>query len=211
MAQSPQDTPVPRSVRALRLVALLGLCIALQGQLGSALLAQASSASFSNGQAVVLVLGQPTFTTSTISIANQLDRPFALTVDATTGKVFVADSTNNRVLRFSSVVALTNGASAEAVLGQPDLASMAAATSQSGMFFPGSVTVDGSGTLWVADTNNNRVLRFAAASSKPSGANADGVLGQADFRSTMQVTSQSGMTNPAGVAVDASGTLWVAD
>ena len=41
-----------------------------------------------------------------------------MTVDPTTGKVFVADQTNNRVLRFASALVLANGAPAEAVLGQ---------------------------------------------------------------------------------------------
>ncbi len=68
-----------------------------------------------------LVLGQPGFTSSAAATTQTgMKSPAAVTVDPTTGKVFVADARNHRVLRFASAVALANGAPAEAVLGQAD-------------------------------------------------------------------------------------------
>ena len=55
------------------------------------------------------------------------------------------------------------------------------------------------------------MLRFEAAASKPNGADADGVLGQADFVSNAIATTQSGMLAPASVYVDPEGRLWVAE
>jgi sugar lactone lactonase YvrE len=166
----------------------------------------------SNGQAAALVLGQPNFTSrEAVTTQNGMHEPEGVAVDPTTHKVFVADSSNNRVLRFASLYALTNGALAEAVLGQPNFTSAAAATTRNGMVDPVGVFVDASGRLWVADTSNNRVLRFDNASTIPSGANANGVLGQLNFTSNGYTTTQAGMDYPVGVFVDAGGRLWVAD
>jgi DNA-binding beta-propeller fold protein YncE len=179
------------------------------------LLVNSASALFlpSNDQAATLVLGQSDFTSSAPSLSqNGLDQPFDMAVDPTTGKVFVSDRGNGRVLRFDNVAALTNGAAAEAVLGKPDFATNGAFdASQSNLSLPAGLAVDASGRLWVADFFFNRVLRFDNAAAKANGAAADGVLGQPDFTSTSCQVSQSGMCSPYDLALDASGRLWVAD
>ncbi len=180
----------------------------------SLLLVSPASALFlpSNGQAATLVLGQPDFVSSTAaSTPSGFSGPRGVAVDPTSGKVFVADTKNNRVLRFASVSSLSNGAAAEAVLGQPDFNSTDGRTGPDGMSWPAGIAVDASGRLWVADSVNYRVLRFDNASSKASGAGADGVLGQPDFTQNTPHTTQDGVNEPEDVAVDASGRLWVAD
>ncbi len=132
-------------------------------------------------------------------------------VDLSTGKVFVADMLNNRVLRFATHTALSTGVSAEAVLGQPDFADYIQRTTREGMYRPAALTVDQDGRLWVAEEGNSRVLRFDAAASKLNGAPADGVLGQPNFTSLTRATTSGGMRSPQGVTVDADGRLWVAD
>ena len=79
------------------------------------------------------------------------------------------------------------------------------------MLFPDDVFITSDGTLWVADRENNRVLRFDNAAAKSNGANADGVLGQSNFTSNLQLTTQVGMLGPRSVFVDNNGTLWVAE
>src|SRR6185436_12557350 len=111
---------------------------------------------------------------------------------------------------FASGAALVNGAVADGVLGQSDFTSSAQTTTASGMGSPSGVAVDSAGRLWVADDFNNRVLRFDGATATANGAPADGVLGQSDFTSSAQTTTASGMKQPAGVAVDSAGRLWVA-
>ncbi|MGB8215316.1 MAG: hypothetical protein WCE68_17340 [Anaerolineales bacterium] len=166
----------------------------------------------SNGQAATLVLGQPNFTSSAYATTQTgMYDPYAVAVDPLTHKVFVAEYENNRVLRFASVSALSNGAPAEAVLGQTDFTSHAANATQSGMDAPIGVFVDAGGRLWVADDDNNRVLRFDHAASLPNGANASAVLGQPNFTSEIQNATQTGMDEPTNVFVDPGGRLWVAD
>ena len=186
-------------------------CIALLALL---LIATPALAAFtpSNGQAARLVLGQPDFTSNAgTTTRNGMNYPSAVAVDPTTRKVFVADAINNRVLRFASVYALTNGAAAEAVLGQPNFSSNAPRTTRNGLSDPAGLFVDSGGRLWVADANNNRVLRFDHAATLSSGANANGVMGEPDFISNTAATTQHSMRYNNGVFVDAGGRLWVAD
>jgi sugar lactone lactonase YvrE len=163
------------------------------------------------------VLGTTDFVTNTNYTAptiSTLAEPFCVAIDPTTGKLFVADRDNRRVLRWSSAAKLINGSAAEAVFGQQDFVTRTANTggiSAATMNNPNSVYVDGNGTLWVADRDNNRVLRFNNASSKSNGANADGVLGQPDFVTSTVGTTAGKMSAPASVFTDASGRLWVAD
>jgi sugar lactone lactonase YvrE len=158
------------------------------------------------------VIGQADFTTATSGTSlSTLDNPRDVWVDAS-GNLWVADASNNRVLRFDAVAGLGNGPNASRVFGQPSGISNAVATTPVGMDSPVSVCVDGGGALWVADEGNNRVLRFnAAAAVAVDGPAASGVLGQADFISANATVTRSGLSSPSGVNVNASGRLWVSD
>ncbi len=87
-----------------------------------------------------------------------------------------------------------------------------------GMAAPSAVAIDTSASpnhVWVADTANNRVLGWDDAGGFVSGAAADIVIGQPDFLSS--APNQGGapgagtLSAPAGVGVDRSGNLYVAD
>lgn len=141
-------------------------------------------------------------------------------VDPVTGKLFVADTRNSRVLRYADARALATGAQPEAVLGQPDLVSNLPGISASRMHYPSGLTVDVLGNLWVADTWNDRVLRFANASSLSSGAAAVQVLGQTTFTGAQPGGTASQMNMPSSVVTEWALTpsfnqvivrLWVAD
>ena len=165
-----------------------------------------SSAAFQTGQSSNLRLGDQR------EANNSFFNPRGVAVDPATGKVFVADTNNHRVLRFGSTAAASSGSAAEAVFGQPDLNSRSAGTTQSTFSFPAGVWVDVGGRLWVADSGNNRVLRFNNASTAGSGAAAAAVLGQVNFTSgTAAATNQNSLKNPYGVVVDGTGRLYVAD
>jgi DNA-binding beta-propeller fold protein YncE len=172
--------------------------------------------------AAVSVLGQPDLVSESgfnPPTAASLDNADGVAVDPTTGKLFVSDSENHRILRFSASDAYRTSATAEAVFGQADFVSQSANRGQvqpaaNSLSNPSSLCCDAQGRLWVCDYNNARVLRFDAASSKASGAAADGVIGQPGFTTRAAATSlvtDSGFENPSGIAVDAAGNLWVAD
>lgn len=177
------------------------------------------------GQDASLVLGQSVFTTQLSEISQTgMSSPISVAIDPTTDKVFVCDHASNRILRFSSLEALANGNPAEAKLGQAtwtegnENGGAGSGNPQANTFdHPWQIAVDAAGRLWVADRNNNRVLRFDNASSKGNNAAADGVLGQDDFTSCGEnkgggeIPGQCTLRNPMGVAVDNAGRLWVAD
>ncbi len=172
---------------------------------------------FQTFQPATTVLGQTYFTniSDSAGLPNRFDEPEGVAVDPTTGKVFISDAGNNRVLRFSSAAALQIGANPEAVIGQPNFSSFAAnqagpASAQT-MSFPFGITVDSQGRLWVADNNNNRVLGFFVASSLGNNPPADVVLGQPDAATVTSGTSPIKMNDPAGVFVGPNDELWVAD
>lgn len=165
-----------------------------------------------NFQAADFVLGQSNFTSNgSGTTASTFNVPQKVAVDPTTNKVFVSDYNNHRVLRFAAWSALTNGAAAEAVLGQSDFTSNTPGCAANKFEQPRGIFVDSGGRLWVADEFGDRVLRFDNASTKANGANADGVLGQSDFTNCLGAVAQNKVNDPADVYVDAVGRLWVAD
>jgi sugar lactone lactonase YvrE len=164
------------------------------------------------GQTATLVIGHSDFVTGSESNGSTgFKKPQNIAIDPTSNKIFVADRGNHRVLRFATFADLANGAPAEAVFGQPDFTSVAIGNGASGMNQPFGAVVDNEGRLWVADTQNNRVLRFDKASSKVSGANADAVLGQANFSSNSAAANANGLNQPTDLTVTNNGTLWVVD
>jgi len=226
------------------------------------------------GQSASHVIGQPDFTSTGSSAASSttLNQPSHVAVDPIRGKLYIADTYNNRVLRYSypftgnqpaaefvfgqsdmitsdpdyfpSPEALnmpvglalhndtlwvcdqffnrvlrfdnastrsTYPASANGVLGQSSFDGESPGSSTGAqMNVPVACAVAGNGTLWVADGDNHRVLRFDNASAKSNGASADGVLGWTTFVSGSAPTpSRSQGQYPSGVALDAAGRLWV--
>jgi uncharacterized protein (TIGR03437 family) len=84
------------------------------------------------------------------------------------------------------------------------------------LYFPQGVAVDPAASppsLYVADTLNHRVLGWRDASGWSNGAPADLVLGQPDrFGASPNSPSVArGFFQPAGLAVDRAGHLWIAD
>ena len=166
----------------------------------------------SNFHAADLVLGQTNLFAESFGFGtSRMHQPTDIAMDPTTGKLFVSDSANNRVLRFPNLNSLNTGSPCEVVLGQPDINTVASGLAADRMDFPRGIYVDADGSLWVADRSNHRVLRFSNASQLSSGAVADLVLGQINFTTNTPGAGPFGMNGPMEVLVDAAENLWVAD
>jgi DNA-binding beta-propeller fold protein YncE len=165
-----------------------------------------------SGAAAEVVLGQAIFTTNIEDSGSYgLLAPTGVTISSS-GNLYVTCSGDNRVLRFDHAATLANGAGANIVLGQPNFATITSGLSEIKMSNPRGAWITTDDSLWVTDRNNNRLLRFSNASTKSSGAAADGVLGQPDFASKLSATTRSGLRSPYGKPfVDNDGRLWVAD
>ncbi len=143
------------------------------------------------------------------------------------GSLYLADSANNRVLGWCNSAKLTNTQVADLVIGQSDFISYSAPTTPTPQTLKGAqgVATDTLGNLYVADTGANRVLVFAnpcaafASSNQETGFSPELVFGQSDDFNTSACTTPANSTGPTanslcipeGIAVDASGNLFVAD
>lgn len=182
-----------------------------------------------------LVLGQADFVSKEGNrgggpAANSLYFPRGLTFDVN-GNLYVADIYNNRVLQFAPP--FSDGQNAVAVFGQPSFFDNTARTTNDGLYVPTAVVAHPDGYIFIADRNNNRVLRWT-----PGESTADLVLGQPDFTTSpafysgdlpptydtyaecvanpfdsvaMPSPSASNISHPVDLAIDGAGNLLVSD
>jgi sugar lactone lactonase YvrE len=123
------------------------------------------------------------------------------------GNLWVVDSVHSRVLEFETP--FTTGMSASLAIGEPNFTTGNGGTSQSLLGGPSAITFDSSGNLWVPDAMNCRVLEFKPPFA--TGMNADLVIGQTGFSTSICTTTSSGMGAPFALAFDSAANLWVAD
>ncbi|MGE5646085.1 MAG: hypothetical protein ACM336_09870 [Acidobacteriota bacterium] len=189
------------------------------------------SSAFQNGAYADLVIGQKdkisTAAGGPVNAQSQtkgLNQPTGLALDAE-GNLYVADSGNNRILRYPKPLQQPDPYGADLVIGQPDFTTRAAnqgGRSASSLSLASgstalrtSLAFDASGNLWVTDAGNHRVLRYPADSASGSIATtANLVVGQPDFTtaaSTTAINSMDHLNLPSGIAFDSSGNLYVSD
>jgi streptogramin lyase len=117
------------------------------------------------------------------------------------GNIWVADMGNNRIQKFNSSGSWLQTVPGSGCAGGSPPA--CAAGAGNGQFSaPKSLTVDGSGNIWVTDTGNNRVQEFNASGSfvQTFGAACGHSCGNGQFNT------------PYGIAVNnSSGNVWVVD
>lgn len=171
-----------------------------------------------------IVLGQTNFAANQANQgaatagATTLNGDRGMTVDST-GRLWIADNANNRVLMFNNAASIGTAAAADLVLGQADLngnlANRGGANpTKNTLAGPRSVAVDTAGHVYVADSDNKRILRYDPPLT--TGMDAVQVFGQAGSFTTANQAASNAATadnlgNPDGVAVDSSGNLWLAD
>jgi sugar lactone lactonase YvrE len=141
--------------------------------------------------------------------ANSMFSPNRVVVDPA-GGLYVTDNNNNRVLHFSM-----DSTTADRVYGQ--LGSFSSNTANKGgisansLSTPNGLAVNSAGDLYISDQNNNRVLHY----SSEGNTTADGVYGQlGSFSSNIANNggiSADNLNNPGDVAVDRTGSLYIAD
>jgi uncharacterized protein (TIGR03437 family) len=146
----------------------------------------------SNDAPADVVVGQPNFTSTSLPgntpNAKSMRGPQGVWIQ--NGRLYVADTQNNRVLIFFRIPT-TNGAAADVVLGQPnmttfvepDLTQQKNNVTANQLLSPVSVTSDGI-HVFVTDLGYNRVLIWNSTPSS-NGAAADLAIGQPDLVSSI--------------------------
>lgn len=209
------------------------------------------------------LLGQRGFTTNdgpfAPSKANTLFGPTGVVIDPQSGRLFVADMENARVLSWLNSAARANGGSADLVFGKPDFETyfydaepgrnlikpaglaldsqgnlyvtdaednyviayrqpftngMPAELVFGGVYNPLDLLLDSADNLYVADTFNHRVL-FYQKPLTSGDTSPDRVFGQVDLKTTTPnaggAISANTLHYPSGLVMDSTGNLYVAD
>lgn len=167
------------------------------------------TSSITNGEDAINVLGQADFISSTAGTTqNTMYSPKGVTMDEATNRLFVADTSNNRVLVYD-VSSITDGQNAVNVLGQIDFTSSDPGLTDSTMNYPHDVVYFGNGengdgndgTLFVSEKNNSRVTQYNV-NTITDGESAVHVIGQENFTTNNQNSDQDGIHTPEGIAVN---------
>jgi uncharacterized repeat protein (TIGR01451 family) len=128
--------------------------------------------------------------------------PSGVAVDAS-GNLFIADATNNRLRKVGTNGVITTVAGN----GLAGYSGDGGAATNASLNHPDGVAVDGTGNLFIADYNNSRIRKVGT----------NGVIttvagnGTATFAGDGGTATNASLNYPTGVAVDASGKLFIAD
>ncbi len=133
------------------------------------------------------------------TFATGINGPTGVASDAA-GNVYVADNGNSVIVKITNKGAISTLAGTQGVRGSKDGTGTGAQFNQ-----PQSVAVDSSGNVYVADAGNNMIRKI----------NSQGVVttiaGSTTAGNQNGVGAAASFNKPTGVAVDASGNIYVAD
>jgi sugar lactone lactonase YvrE len=145
--------------------------------------------------------GAPSFSGDTgLAVSAGLNYPTGVAVGPT-GNLYIADQRNNRIRLVSGGIITTvagNGTVGNFGDGGP-------ATSAQ-LYFPAGITVDTSGNLFIADSDNQRIREVSGGTiSTVAGS------GSVGYNCNNGAALSAGLHTPTGVALGGSGNLYIAD
>jgi sugar lactone lactonase YvrE len=132
----------------------------------------------------------------------QLNYPFGVAVDSA-GNIFIADADNHRIRKVSSLGVITTVAGN----GSYGFSGDSGAATSAKLNWPNGIAVDSTGSFYIADTSNNRIRKVSAVGIINTIAGDGTTVYDGDG---ISATSAS-ISVPTGIAVDAAGSLFIAD
>ena len=130
----------------------------------------------------------------------QLDHPRAVAVDGE-GNLYIADRNNNRIRKVDSTGTITT------IAGGGGFGEDGGPATQVHLNLPYGVAVDGTGNLYIADTNSDRIRKVDSTGTITTIAGT----GERGFSGDGGPATQASLNSPFGVAVDGAGNLYIAD
>ena len=132
--------------------------------------------------------------------AASFNHPTGVATDGA-GNVYVADWGNNVIRKISPGGVVTTFAGTAGVIGGSDGTGAAASFNS-----PAGIATDSVGNLYVADAANETIRKITPSRVVTTLAGAVGVIGSVDG-----IGAEASFDDPAGIAIDSGGNLYVAD
>jgi hypothetical protein len=156
--------------------------------------------------------------------AAQLDHPYAVAFDPG-GNMYIPDAANHRIREIEATGGVVSAQSrivtfaGTGILGAPSCAPTSALASESQLSSPSGVAVDAAGNVYIAETGNAAIRKVGGPqSSTPGAISTLAQSGCLDVDPDTEVDADangefrnSKLHAPAGLALDGSGNLYVAD
>ena len=154
------------------------------------------------GGVVTTLAGVVGFSGSNDGLATEarFNGPQGVAVDGA-GNVYVADTANHIIRVVSPIGTVTTRAGTAGAIGNLDGPSTSAR-----FFSPIAIAVDLTGTAYVADSSNHTIRRVTSDGTVTTYAGSPGAAGHVDSFGT-----SARFNSPSGLAIDAFGSLYVAD
>src|SRR5205814_1565897 len=137
------------------------------------------------------------------TIAN-LNSPASVAVDSS-GNLYIADLGNERIRKIAAATGIITTVAGNGVLG---FTGDGGAATKASLNSPASVALDASGNLYIADYFNHRIRKIAAATGIITTVAGNG---SPSFAGDGGAATSASLNSPSGVALDASGNLYIAD
>jgi sugar lactone lactonase YvrE len=171
------------------------------------------------GQGIIVTIagdGNPAYTGDSGPAASAtVNSPGDVALDGA-GNLYIADSGNNVIRMISSATGVIttvagNGAIGNSTLNQVGDGGLATAAN---LNLPQGITLDGSGNLYIADTNNHRIREVNAATGKISTIAGSGFTnpnGTGGYNGDNITAITAELNFPYAVAFDLSGNMYIPD
>ena len=135
----------------------------------------------------------------------QLNQPGGVAVDAS-GNLYIADTRNNRIRKISpDGIIDTYAGTGKAGYNEPKGVSDGIKATDAMLNAPTGVAVDARGNLFIADTDNDRIREVRTDGKIIT------IAGDVGFSGDGGPAKDAQLNHPEGVAVDASGNIYIAD
>lgn len=132
--------------------------------------------------------------------AASLDTPVGVAVDAS-GILYIADSHNHRIRKVAGGIITSIAGTGVAGFSGDGGSALSAQLS-----LPSAIAVDGSGSLYIADTNNQRIRKIVGTTITTIAG-----TGEETFAGDGAAATSAALDSPLGIAVDSAGRVYIAD